>query len=183
MEVHSMFQAKFPIFPEGVTHITPDLAFKKENGAITYFNFSMPVFIHGENEINTFRMITSQFCVSGNATQAQISRAFGVTLISVKRAVSLYRKKGPKGFYEPRNTRGPAVLTELVLNEVQKLLDKGVSVQEIAKSMELKANTIDKAIRAGRLYAPSKKKKISKASAHLNPPVKVNAAEKIIERH
>lgn len=154
-----MLQAKFPIFPESVTYITPDLAFKKENGTITYFNFSMPVFMHGENEINTFRMITSQFCVNGNATQAQISRAFGVTLISVKRAVSLYRKKGPKGFYEPRNTRGAAVLTEPVLNEIQTLLDKGDAVKEIAKNMELKPNTIDKAIRAGRLRVSSKKKK------------------------
>jgi transposase len=175
-----MLQTKLPIFPGGVTNITPDLAFKKENGMITYFNFSMPVFMHGENEINTFRMITSQFCLNGNTTQAQISRAFGVTLISVKRAVSLYRKKGPKGFYEPRNTRGPAVLTEPVLNEIQKFLDQGDLVRDIAKKMELKSNTIDKAIRAGRLHAPSKKKKTSKFPSHPNQPAKVNEVEKTI---
>ncbi len=53
-----MPQMQLPLFPEGVTHITADLAFKKENGIITYFNFSMPVFMHEANEAETFRMIT-----------------------------------------------------------------------------------------------------------------------------
>lgn len=121
----------------------------------------MPVFIHDENEIATFRMITSQFCVNGNATQAQISRAFGVTLISVKRSVKLYRQKGPRGFYEPRKTRGAAVLTTEVLEEVQSLLDDGLSTSAVAKKLELKANTLNKAIHAGRLHLPIKKKILS----------------------
>ena len=33
-----MIQTHLPIFPEGVTNITADLAFKKEQGIITYFN-------------------------------------------------------------------------------------------------------------------------------------------------
>jgi hypothetical protein len=57
------------------------LAFEKRDGQVTYFNGSMPVFIHDENDVATFRMITAQFCINGNATQAEISRAFGVTLI------------------------------------------------------------------------------------------------------
>jgi DNA invertase Pin-like site-specific DNA recombinase len=152
-------QTQFPIFPEGVTNITPDLAFKKEDGMVTYFNFSMPVFMHREDELSTFRMITSQFCVNGNATQKQIAEAFGVTLISVKRWAKVYRKKGPKGFYQPRNTRGAAVLTESVINQVQNLLCDEVSIGEIAKQLNLKPNTINKAIRAGRLYKPTLKKK------------------------
>lgn len=153
-----MSQTLLPIFPEGVTNITPELAVKKENGMVTYFNFSMPVFMHGESELATFRMITSQFCVNGNTTQAEISRAFGVSLISVKRGVKIYRKHGPKGFYLPRNTRGAAVLTSTVLGEVQELLSQGLVVCDIAKRLELKPNTIDKAIRAGRLHKPIKKK-------------------------
>jgi hypothetical protein len=58
----------------------------------------MPVFCHAENDIATFRMSTSQFCESVCARQSDIVRAFGVTSISVKRAVKLYRKKGTKGF-------------------------------------------------------------------------------------
>lgn len=46
-----MPQSQLPIFPEGVTHITSELAFKKECGEIIYFNFSMPVFRHAENDL------------------------------------------------------------------------------------------------------------------------------------
>jgi hypothetical protein len=49
------------MFPNGVTHITSELAFEKKDGFITYFNGHMPVFTHAESDIATFRMITSQF--------------------------------------------------------------------------------------------------------------------------
>ena len=104
-----MPQIQLPFFPEGVTHLTPMLAFRKEDGQITYFNGNMPVFIHDEGDIATFRMITAQFCVNGNTEQAEIAKVFGIPLVTVKRAVNLYRQAGPKGFYVPRKARGAAV--------------------------------------------------------------------------
>src|SRR3989339_1947383 len=102
-EKFSMPQMQLPIFPEGVCHITDQLAVKKEDGRVVYFNGHMPVFTHGEEDIASFRMITSQFYVNGTVEQVDISRIFGVTKGSVKRAVKLYREKGPKGFFQPRN--------------------------------------------------------------------------------
>ena len=86
----------------GVTHITNELAFERRDGKIACFNGHMSVFVHAEDDVATFRMITSQFCESGYAKQCDITRAFGVTSISVKRAVKLYRERGTKGFYAPR---------------------------------------------------------------------------------
>jgi hypothetical protein len=153
-----MPQMHLPFFPDGVEHITSELAFEKKDGQVTYFNGHMPVFVHAEADIATFRMITAQFCINGNAKQAEISRAFGVTPISVKRAVKLYRKKGVAGFYEAPNRRGPAVLTEAVLKQAQGLLDEGLASAEVAEELTVKCNTLDKAIRAGRLHKPAKKK-------------------------
>jgi len=123
-----MPQMHLPFFPDGVEHITSELAVEKRDGQVTYFNGHMPVFIHAEADTPTFRMITAQFCINGNAKQADISRAFGVTLISVKRAVKLYREKGVSGFYEQAKRRGPAVLTAQVLAQAQGLLDEGLEV-------------------------------------------------------
>ena len=64
-----MPQLHLPLFPDGVTHITNELAFEKRDGRITYFNGHMPVFSHAESDVATFRMITSQFCQSGYAKQ------------------------------------------------------------------------------------------------------------------
>jgi transposase-like protein len=154
-----MPQMQLPIFPEGVTHITPELAFAKQDGRVTYFHGSLPVFVHEERDVRTFRMITSQFCVNGNATQMQVARAFGITPICIKRAVKLYREKGPEGFYAPRKTRGPAVLTEEILQKVQEKLDEGASIAEVAKAFSIKRNTLSKAVRAGHLRVSVKKKR------------------------
>jgi transposase len=152
-----MPQLHLPMFPNGVTHITSELAFEKKDGKITYFNGHMPVFRHEENDIASFRMITGQFCATGYTKQSDITRAFGVTVISVKRSVKLYREKGIKGFYAPRATRGAAVLVDGVVAQIEELLAGGASVAEVAKTLGLKRNTIEKAIRAGRIRAPVKK--------------------------
>ena len=154
-----MPQLQLPIFPEGVTHITPELAFLKKDGRVTYFNGHMPVFIHDEHDLRTFRMITSQFIVNGNVKQARIARAFGLPLITVKRYTKLYREKGPAGFYAERKRRGPAVLTPEVLEKVQEMLDKGAGMPEIVSELGLRSNTIAKAVRTGRLHQPLKKTK------------------------
>lgn len=153
-----MPQLHLPMFPAGVTHITGELAFEKRDGRITYFNAHMPVFTHDEKDVATFRMITSQFCVSGYARQSDIIRAFGVTSISVKRSVKLYREQGSKGFYAPRVTRGAAVLMDSVVAEVEALLAGGAGEAEVARRLGLKRNTLQKAIRAGRIRVPAKKK-------------------------
>src|SRR6516165_6032709 len=149
-----MPQLHLPMFPTGVSHITSELAFEKKDGCITYFDGHMPVFTHGEKDVATFRMITSQFCVSGYAKQSDIIRAFAVTSISVKR----YREKGSRGFYAPRVTRGAAVLVDSVEARIEELRAAGASEAEVAKDLGLKLNTLQKAIRAGRIRMPAKKK-------------------------
>jgi len=153
-----MPQTQLPFFPEGVTRISDLLAFRVEDGRVTYFNGNMPVFIHDKDDIATFRMITAQFCVNGNAKQAEVARVFGIPDVTVKRAVKRYREEGPKGFYTPRKARGAAVLTPDVMAEAQRLLDEGLEPADVARRLELKADTLSKAVRAGRLHKPSKKK-------------------------
>jgi len=153
-----MPQLQLPMFPVGVTHITALLAFIKEEGNITYFNGSLPVFSHTEEDVQSFRMITAQFCVNGHTQQAEIARAFGVTPISVKRSVKLYREEGARGFYKQKNRRGAAILTPAVIEQVQQLLSEHEKVASIASKLNIKADTLSKAIRAGRLHKPAKKK-------------------------
>lgn len=153
-----MPQIQFPFFPAGMTHINSSLGFTKEDGKIYYFCGSMPIFSHDENDYDSFRLFASQLFMNGNATQAEISRAFGVTLISVKRAVKIYREKGAAGFFVSPPRRGPSVLIPDVLSEVQNLLDQGIEIAEIAKEHHLKKDTLKKAIQAGRLHQGKKKR-------------------------
>ncbi len=145
---------QLPVFPDVVTYIANQLAFRRQDGQVTYFNGQVPVFSHAETDIATFRMITSQFCVTGQVRQPDIIRAFGVTSISVKRSVKTYRANGPKGFYAPRVTRGPGVLVEAVVSEIE---GRRATPAEVANTLRLKLNTILKAMRKGRIRTPIKR--------------------------
>ncbi len=148
---------QLPIFPEGMTHITNEIGFIKREGKVTYFNGHLPVFIHDEKDIQTFRMITSQFIATGLARHVDIAKAFGVPLRTVKRYAKLYREKGVKGFYTPRNRRGATILTPDVLVQAQRILDEGKELGEASKILGIKTDTLNKAVHAGKLHRIIKK--------------------------
>lgn len=152
-----MPQTFFPIFPSGLTLINEKIGFQKKDERVYYFNGMMPIFSHHESDLPSFRFITAQLVVLGNATQAEIVRSFGISSISMKRYVKRYRERGPAGFFEKSRRRGPGVLTKEVLEKVQSMLDQGIETPVIAKELGLKADTLNKAIRDGRLHKAKKK--------------------------
>lgn len=153
-----MAQRQWPMYPKERTAITKDLSVGKEDGFIVYYHGEVAVFRHAENDRDSFRMISAQFCANRVARQAEIARAFGIATIGVKRAVKLYRTAGVKGFYTDKKRRGPAVLTAGVMAQAQSLLDAGLSIAEVAEQLHLKRDTLSKAARCGRLHAPGQKK-------------------------
>lgn len=94
-----MPQMRLPFFPEEITLINSIVGFQKNSGIVYYFNGSMPVYQHPEEDLKSFRLFTSQLVVNGNAMQSEIVRAFGVSSISVKRWVKKYREEGAQGFF------------------------------------------------------------------------------------
>ena len=153
-----MVQRQLPMFPVGSTLVTHDLAVEKRDGKITYFYGTLPVFTHDENDDASFQMITAQFYTNGYVKQMDIVRAFGVTPISVKRAVKRYQEQGVQGFYALKKTRGAAVLTDDILQVAQQLLSEGQEPCDVADQLDIKRDTCSKAIRAGRLHKNSKKR-------------------------
>ena len=154
-----MPKIQLPIFGEGFSPINSTLSYEKRDGTITYFNGMMPVFSHDENDLNTFRMITSQFYANGNVTQAEICRSFGLAPITVKRAVKKYREEGVSGFYKTKKTRGATKLLPEILDKIQEQLNQNKEVSKIAESFGIKKSTLDKAISDKRLHKPEKKRK------------------------
>ena len=149
-----MPQAFFPIFPNAVVHINANLAFKKEdNGRVYYFNgHESPLFSHAEDDMQSFKMIISQFYVNGIAKQAELVKAFGIPPITMKRAVKIFREKGPAGFFNSNQPkRKPRVLKPEIIAEAQKLLDEGKDAGIVSLQLGLKKDTVQKAIRDGRL--------------------------------
>jgi hypothetical protein len=67
-----------------------------------------------------FGFFTSQLIANGNASQSEISRAFGVPLVSVKRACKTLRDEGAARFFRPPVPRQGHTLTEQRLQEVRR---------------------------------------------------------------
>ena len=151
-----MIQTLLPIFPKETSRINDFLAFQKEDGHVYYFNAIMPIFTHHEDDIASFRMITSQLYINGNCKQVDIVNAFGVSANSVKRYVKKYRQGGIKAFFKKLYKRKPRVLTPKVMKKAQKMLNDGKSRAEVSGELNLKSDTLYRAIRSGRLIEPSK---------------------------
>ena len=117
-----------------------------------YIHGHLPVFQHEEAEVRSFRMFTGRMIGGGTAKPQEIVKTFGVPMIAVKRYVKRYRERGPKGFYETKPRHSSAsVLKGEVIEEAQRVLDEGRSVPELAEELSVLANTLPKAVRAGRL--------------------------------
>ncbi len=146
------------MFPADVTEINDLVSFARREGTVYYFNGPMPVFSHAEPDQASFRMFTSQLVINGNCTQAEIVRAFGISVISMKRYVKQYRQQGAAGFFKSRAARQPRVLTSAVRQKAQELIQQGRGRHEVAQELGLKSDTLRKAIKAGRIIEPLKKK-------------------------
>jgi hypothetical protein len=153
-----MPQLQLPIFPAGVTEINSRMAVQKEAGRVFYLYGHMPVFQHAEQDVRSFRMFTSQMIESGSVRPKEIVQTFGVPMITVKRYMKLYRERGSQGFYEAKPRHSSAcVLKGEVLEQAQQLLAEGQSVPQAAAELQVLANTLHKAISAGRLRSSQKK--------------------------
>ena len=149
-----MPQLLLPLIPDGASPINQVLSVVRENGHWTYFLAAWPVFQHDENDQRAFRMFTAQLVCQGACKQADVVRTFGVSKNSVLRNVQKFREEGIDGFYQPRAARGPSVLTADVITLAQELLNTGQRPQEVAQQLDLKYDTLRKAIQHGRLHLP-----------------------------
>jgi transposase len=158
-----MPQMQLPIFPAGVTEINSRVAVEAKDGQVCYVYGHLPVFQHEESDVQSFRMFTSQMIETGSVKAREIVATFGVPMVTVKRYVKVYRQNGAKGFYETKARHSSASkLKGETLERAQQLLDQGGSVPQVAEEINVLANTIHKAIRAGRLRRPATQKKANR---------------------
>jgi transposase len=162
-----MPQALLPIIPHGATPINDLISVVRQDNQWTYFCGVQPVFHHAEDDRRSFRMFSAQLCCQGACTQAQIIRTFGVSKNSVLRSVATYRKEGVGGFYRHRRGGGCSVITAEVTAQAEKLLHLGHTRRQVAEELDIKYDTLRKAINQGRVREPGP---LSAEEVSLEPP-------------
>src|ERR1041385_465816 len=154
-----MPQMQLPIFSEGVNPITNDVGYQKKENTVIYYCGTMPVFSHAVDDLDSFRMIVSQLYVNGTVQQANLTRAFQIKPLALKRWVKRYRADGARAFFQSRHGGSkPKILTPEVRARVQDRLDQGQSLSEISAELALNYDVLRKAVADGRLKRALKKK-------------------------
>jgi transposase-like protein len=152
-----MTQMLLPIFPDEIRLINSLIGFVKKDNYIYYFNGQMPIFHHSVDDLNSFKMFVSQLYICGNASQADIVRAFGISNSSIKRWVKKYQERGPSAFFNKTVHRTQNVMTPQKIAEIQSLLDSKEEVDYISKQTGVNKATILKGIYQKKLHKPKKK--------------------------
>lgn len=154
-----MPQMQLPVFYEGVNPITNDVGYEKREDTVVYYCGTMPVFSHAVGDLDSFRMIVSQLYVNGTVRQANLTRAFNIRPLALKRWVKRYRAQGARAFFQSRpGGSKPKVLTPEVRARAQSRLDQGQRLSAIAAELAVSYDVLRKAIADGRLQKPFKKK-------------------------
>jgi hypothetical protein len=145
-------QLQLPLFPRDATMISSNLGVYEKDGLVQYIVGGLPVDAHPAGDHNSFRYITSKFIVQGLCRKVDIERCFGVTPDSVARWHSKYLKEGADGFFghDARQGKAHKIVAEK-RQRIQSKLDKGQSVNSIAKEEGLRESAIRYSIKAGHL--------------------------------
>jgi hypothetical protein len=145
-------QLHLPIFPADTKLINSDLGVYEQDGLVHYLISGLPVYAHAKDDIDAFRFITSNFIHHGLCRKVDIERAFGVSEDTVGRAYKKYVTKGEAGFFGPDARHGSA--HKIVGDRrarIQEKLDRGQSVNSIAKEEGVRESAIRYAIKQGYL--------------------------------
>lgn len=145
-------QLILPMIPAGANEINHRVCVWRGEDRWTYFLGTHPIYSHGADDQRMFRLVTCQLIDSGACRLADILKTFGVSKSSVIRSLKKLRSEGPEGFFKARRgRRGGSVLTRKVLDNAQRLLEKGYGRREIADELGVRYDTFRKAINDGRL--------------------------------
>jgi len=150
-------QLRLPRYHDGPIHVSDAVSVVRRDGVVWWFHQGMPLGSHAETDAASFRHQSSMLCDGGACKLVEIERAFGVSAISVKRALKQYRSGGARSFFErTRTVREGPVMTPARLVEIQRLIDQGLSDRQIAERLGLKRDTIYRTVKDGRLHRPEK---------------------------
>lgn len=147
-----MGQLLLPLFLEDTEMITPILGVRKQDESVYYLLSGMPIYCHGEHELNKFRFISSNLILQGLCKNCDISRVFHVSTDSVRRYKKILETQGEEAFFskELRHGKSHKLLPD-VLQRIQDELNRGKSAYSIAKQEGISEGSIRYAIKQGRL--------------------------------
>lgn len=145
-------QLKLPIYPSGTKLISPCVGVYQQDDLVQYIANGLPIYSHDVDDYKSFRFITSNLIHEGLCQKVDIERGFQVSSDSVARWYKKFEQHGQAGFFSPQARKGtPYKIIGKTRDRIQKKLNKGQSVNSIAKEESLRESAIRYQIKQGYL--------------------------------
>lgn len=145
-------QLRLPLFPAGTKMISDCLGVYEKDGIIQYIANGLPIYAHPKEDLNAFRYITSNFIEMKLCRKVDIQKCFHVSEDFVYRAHKKFVEQGEAGFFGQDRRHGYA---HKIVGErkkrIQQKLDKGQSVNSIAKEEGIRESAIRYHLKKGTL--------------------------------
>lgn len=147
-------QHRIPLLPADPEMVSAHLALTRDDGQLTFFNASGPIFTCREDDEGTLRFAAVLLSDPslGLATPIQVARVFGRHRSRVHEYRQRYQQGGSEELeVKRRGPRGASKLKDELVARAQRGLDEDQSNRKVAESVGVSEGTIRKAIREGRL--------------------------------
>lgn len=132
--------------------ISDCLGVYEKDDIIQYIANGLPIYAHPKDDLNAFRYIISNFIEMHLCRKVEVARCFHVSEDFVYKAHKKFKEQGEDGFFGKDGRRGYA---HKIIGEkkerIQQKLDKGQSVNSIAKEEGIRESAIRYQIKQGNL--------------------------------
>jgi hypothetical protein len=91
--------ATLPLFTDDMTAINPNVAFRKKDGMVYYFNGFLPFYQHREGDRSGFKHVICQMLSNHLVTRAELSRAFKIPPRGIGRWLATFKEGGEGSFF------------------------------------------------------------------------------------
>ena len=145
-------QLRLPIFPAGSKLISECVGVYTKDRIVQYIVNGLPFYSHSSDDLKGFKFITSTMIKQRLCSKAEIERGFLVSEGYVHRYYTKFLKHDAHAFYAEKLTKGtPHKIVGETHTRIQAKLDKGQSVNSIAKQEKVRESAIRYHIKLGNL--------------------------------
>ena len=149
-----MDAAALPLQPPQATPIGRVWSMLEANGWTSYMRYLDVVDGHPSDDKPARLRRMAQIAHLGHATQLEIAAAFGVTRMTVHRALRTWREHGEAGFRRPRQPRRRTALDQAARTRAQRALGAGRSLRAVATELSVSHETLRSYVKTG-LVSPT----------------------------
>jgi transposase len=131
---------------EGRTHINRSLSFVDSDGTRVVLRWHEPLYRFAISDTLTMRYVAVNLRMSGLATQEEVSRAFGHSVITQRRWEKRFQEESLAGLEDKKSRGRPRGVPETCDVMLRKWFSEGVSNAEMARRLMVSESTIHRAL-------------------------------------